>query len=90
MIDAIESGTSAGAAARPFSIGQSTAEASHHRWRQTGEAPAEKQGQPGGSKLDPYEAFILGLIEADKDIALKEISERLVEVFHVKACPATI
>lgn len=90
VIDAIEGGMSTRAAARRYSIGESTAGAWHRRWRQTGEASARKQGQPGGSKLDPYTAFILGLIEADKDIALKEIGERLFEVFDVKACPATI
>jgi transposase len=90
VIDAIESGMSTRATARRFSIGESTAGAWHRRWRQTGEAAARKQGQPGGSKLDAHEAFILGLIEADKDIALKEIGGRLEEAFGVKACPATI
>lgn len=90
VIDAIADGMSTRAAARRFSIEESTAGAWHRRWRQTGEASAQKQGQPGGSKLDPHEGFILGLIEADRDIALKEVAERLVEAFGVKACPATI
>lgn len=90
VIDAIESGMSTRAAARRFSIGESTAGAWHRRWRQTGEASARKQGQPGGSKLDAHEAFIRDLIDADKDISLKEIGDRLVEEFGVRACPATI
>lgn len=90
VIEAIEDGMSTRAAARRFSIGESTAGAWYRRWLRTGEAKAHKQGQPGGSKLDPHAAFILDLIEADKDIALKEIGERLVETFGVKACPATI
>lgn len=90
VIEAIEDGMSTRAAARRFSIGESTAGAWYRRWLQTGEAEAQKQGQPGGSKLDPHEAFILGLIDADRDIALKEIAERLVETIGVKACPATI
>lgn len=90
VIDAIESGLSTRAAARRFSIGESTAGAWHRRWRQTGQVAAARQGGPQGSKLDPHRAFILGLIEADKDIALKEIGGRLLEEVRVKACPATI
>lgn len=39
---------------------------------------AAKQGRPGGSRLDDHEAFIIGMIEASKDITLNEmvLSER--------------
>jgi transposase len=39
-------------------------------------APA-KQGRPGGSRLDVHEAFIVGMIEASKDITLNEMVARL-------------
>ena len=90
VIAAIEDGMSTRAAARRYSIGESTAGAWHRRWRDEGEADARKQGQRGGSKLDPYEAFIFGLVDAQKDIALYEIAERLEEEKGVQACPATI
>lgn len=90
VIAAIEAGMSTRAAARRYSIGESTAGAWHRRWRDEGEAQPRKQGQPGGSKLDPHEAFILGLVDGQKDIALYEIAERLEEEKGVRSCPATI
>jgi len=39
-------------------------------------APA-KQGRPGGSRLDVHEVFIVGMIEASKDITLNEMVARL-------------
>ena len=90
VIGAIEEGMSTRAAARRYSIGESTAGAWHRRWRDEGDGQARKQGQPSGSKLDPHEAFILGLVDAQKDIALYEIAARLEEEKGVQACPATI
>ena len=104
VIGAIEEGMSTRAAARRYSIGGSTAGAWHRRWRDEGDGQARKQGhankgtqtrarkqgQPSGSKLDPHEAFILGLVDAQKDIALYEIAARLEEEKGVQACPATI
>ena len=40
---------------------------------------AAKQGRPGGSPLDDHEAFIIGMIEASKDITLNEMVLRLEE-----------
>ena len=51
---------------------------------------ARKQGQPGGSKLDVHEAFILALVRERPDISLAEIAECLAEKRAVSACPATI
>lgn len=36
-------------------------------------APGSKQGRPGGSRLDDHKAFIIGMIEASKDITLNEM-----------------
>ena len=62
-------------AARRFRIAISTAGAWYHRYRETGETEARKQGQPSRSKLDAHEAFILGLIEEAPDITLAEIGQ---------------
>jgi transposase len=62
----------------------------HRRYRETGEIGARKQGQPGGSKLDAHEAFILALVRERPDISLAEIAERLAKKRAVSACPATI
>ncbi|UVK48641.1 hypothetical protein BPNPMPFG_007053 (plasmid) [Mesorhizobium sp. AR07] len=51
---------------------------------------ARKQGQPSRSKLDPHEAFILGLIEETPDITLAEIAERLAAGHGVRVVPSTI
>ena len=90
VIAAIEDGMSTRAAARRFSIGISTAGAWYRRWRATGDARPGHQGQPSHSKLDAYEAFILGLVAEHKDIALHEIAERLEAEHGVRAAPSTV
>jgi transposase len=62
----------------------------YRRYGETGEVAARKQGQPGGSKLDAHEAFILALVEERPDISLAEIAQRLAETRAVSACPATV
>ena len=83
-------GLSTYAAARRFAVGISTVGAWVRRWRETGELRPGRQGQPKGSKLDAYEAFILALVDEDKDITLVEIGERLARERGVTACPSTI
>jgi transposase len=90
VIGAILEGLSTRAAARRFRIGISTAGSWYRRYRATGEMVARKQGQPSRSRLDPYEAFILALIEATPDITLAEIAERLTEERGVRVVPSTV
>lgn len=90
VIAAIEEGLSTRKAARRFRIGIATAGRWYRRYRETGETVARKQGQPAGSKLDPYEGFILGLIEETPDITLAEIAERLAAGHGVRAAPSTV
>ncbi len=90
VIEAISGGLSTRQAAARFSIGVSTAVMWYRRYRETGEVRARKQGQPGGSKLDAHEAFILALVRERPDISLAEIAERLAARRSVSACPATI
>lgn len=90
VVDAIEAGMSARSAAARFSVAPSTAIKWHRRWREEGCVAPAPQGQPPGSKLDDHEAFILALVEAEKDIALHEIAERLEAERGVRACPATV
>ena len=77
-------------AAARFGVGVSTAVKWYQRYRDTGEIAARKQGQPGGSKLDAHEAFILALVRERADISLAEIAARLAEKRAVSACPATV
>jgi transposase len=77
VLDAASEGVSARASAARFGVGVSTAIAWIRRARLDGERSARRQGKPGGSRLDAHEEFVLGMIEADKDITLNEMVERL-------------
>ncbi len=90
VIGAISEGLSTREAARRFKIGISTSGKWYRRYRATGETVARKQGQPSRSKLDPHEAFILGLIEARADITLAEIGERLAAECGLRVAPSTV
>ena len=90
VIRSISGGLSRRRAAARFGVGVSTAVKWYRRYRETGEVAARKQGQPGGSKLDAHEAFILALVKARPDISLAEIAEGLAEKRAVSACPATV
>ena len=72
----IDAGTSARQAAERFGIGVATAIAWVRRARE-GERSARKQGQPKRSKLDQHREFLLALIEAEPDITIAEMQERL-------------
>jgi len=72
----IDAGMSARQAAERFGIGVATAIVWVRRARE-GERSARKQGQPKRSKLDAHRAFLLGLIEAEPDISIAEMQERL-------------
>lgn len=76
VLKASSDGISARQAAARFGIGISTA----IRWigrARIGERTARRQGWQRGSSLDPHEAFIVGMIEEQKDITLDEMVSRL-------------
>ena len=77
VLDAAAEGASARASAARFGVGVSTAIAWIRRARLDGERSARRQGKPQGSRLDAHAEFVLGLIEADRDITLNEMVERL-------------
>ena len=76
VLAASAGGMSARSVASRFGIGISTAIAWIASARQ-GQLTAAKQGRRAGSRLDPHEAFIVGLIEVEKDITLNEMVSRL-------------
>ena len=90
VIEAIDGGISARAAAARFSVGISTSINWHRQWREAGSLEPGRQGKPAGSKLDAHEAFILDLVAAEKDIALHEIAARLAGERDLQTCPATV
>lgn len=77
VLAAVASGSSARGAGRRFGVAPSTAVRWMDRQRLHNETSARRQGKPRGSRLDGHEAFILGLIDEQKDITLTEMVERL-------------
>ncbi|HKK01541.1 MAG TPA: IS630 family transposase [Desulfuromonadales bacterium] len=90
VIEAIDGGMSARGAAARFSVAPSTAINWHRQWREEGSLEPGPLGKPPGSKLDEHEAFILDLVERQKDIALYEIAEQLAAERGVSTCAATV
>jgi transposase len=81
VVEAIDGGMSARAAGARFSVGISTAIKWHCRWRETGSLEPGRQGKPARSKLDAHEAFILDLVDGQKDMAREQ---------GLQTCPATV
>jgi transposase len=86
----IDAGTSARQAADRFGVGIATAIVWTRRARETGERSARKQGQPRRSKLDPQRDYLMGLVEAEPDITIVEMQERLRNEAGIKASVGTI
>jgi transposase len=82
VLAASADGMSARSTAARFGIGISTAIAWIANARRGQLTPA-RQGRRGGSRLDAHEAFIVGMIEASKDITLNEMVARLAEAKSV-------
>ena len=90
VVAAIEAGLSHRQAGARFCVAFSTAGNWHRLSRKNGSVAPAKQGQPGGSKLDPHEAEILTMIEKRKDIALHEIAKQLEHKHGLRAAPSTV
>ncbi len=90
VIGFVASGGSARGAARHFGIGVATAIRWVREWRRTGSYEPAPFGKPPGSKLDAYEAFLLGLIEEKADITLEEMRGRLVDEHGISAGIGTL
>lgn len=79
VIRAIEAGASRREAAERFGISVSSAVKWHRRWRETGSLTPGRVGNPGGRKLAPHRELILGLIDAQPDLTLHQLRQRLAE-----------
>jgi transposase len=90
VIDAALGGLPARRAAAQFRIGLATAIRWVRRARQTGDRTAGRQGQPRRSKLDPHRGYIVGLIEAEPDITISEMLDKLASDRDVRAARATL
>ncbi len=90
IVGAVEAGRSRRGAARHFGVSASCAIKLLRRWETTGSAKPDRQGAPKRYKLDPYAAWLLGLVEAEPDITLEEIRARLHQEWDMTACIGTI
>jgi transposase len=90
VIEASLSGPSLRQAAARFEIAVSTAIGWVGRLRDSGERAARKQGRPRGLKLDPHRDFLLPLIEAEPDMTIQMMQDRLLGERGVKASIGTI
>ena len=75
---AISEGGSLWSAARRFGVSAATAVRLAQRQAQTGSLVPARQGRPAGSgKLAAYREVVIGWVEADGDVTLCELTERL-------------
>jgi transposase len=87
----VSSGASRRAAARHFGVSESFAiKLVQHEARSGSPAPV-RQGRPLGSgKLAPFEAFLIAEVEAEPDITMPELADRLMARHGISAAPAVL
>ena len=85
VIQVVEGGTAARAAARQFVIGVSTAIRWAKRWRETGSFEAKSNKGQSRSPLKRQEEWLLELVRLEPDLTLEEIQRRLLDERQHKA-----
>ena len=85
VIQVVEGGAAARAAARQFVIGNSTAIRWAKRWRETGSYEAKSLKGQSRSPLKMHEEWLLSLVQHEPDLILKEIQSRLRDERQQKA-----
>jgi len=91
IVGQIATGVSCRAAGRHFGVSASTAIRLGASWRDTGNIEPKVIGRPKGSgKLAPHLDFLLGLIEATRDITLEELARALFEEHGITVHQSTI
>ena len=90
VVLAIEGGLSRRAAAAKFDVSVASAVRWHQRYKRTGSVePDAVGGDRHSHRVEAHAARVLGWIDAQRDLTLVEIADRLAEESHVFA-PATI
>ncbi len=85
VIQVVEDGAAARAAARQFVIGDSTAIRWVRRWRESGSFEAKSVKGQSRSPLKKHEEWLLGLVRQKPDLTLEEIQRRLLDERQQKA-----
>ena len=90
VVLAIEGGLSRRAAAAKFDVSVASAVRWHQRYKRTGSVePDAVGGDRHSHRVEAHAAWVLGLIDAQRDLTLVEIADRLAGEGHVFS-PATI
>ena len=90
VVLAIENGLSRRAAAAKFDVSVASAVRWHQRYKRTGSVePDAVGGDRHSHRVEAHAARVLGWIDAQRDLTLVEIADRLAEEGHEFA-PATI
>ncbi len=91
IVSEIERGRSCRSAARRFGVSAATAVRLAQRKARTGSVVAARQGRPRGSGiLARHTDALIGWVEADGDITMPELAERLLAERGVKVHPASL
>ena len=85
VIQVVENGMAARAAARQFVIGDATAIRWVKRWRETGSVEAKSIKGQSRSPLKRHEEWLLDLVRQEPDLTLEEIQRRLLNESAQKA-----
>lgn len=87
----VSSGVSRRAAARRFGVSDSFAIKLVQHEALTGSPAPVRQGRPPGSgKLAPFEGYLIAEVEAEPDITMPELAERLMARHGIGAAPAVL
>jgi len=88
---AIAGGGSRRAAARRFGVSAATAVRLAQRQARTGSLAPARQGRPAGSgKLSAFRDIVIAWVEAEGDLTLPELAERLASEHGVAAHPTSL
>ena len=91
VVEAINGGMSHRAAGERFNVTASAAGKWWRGWRETGSvAPRRKGGDLRSHRVEAFAEQILAMIDADKDMTLVEIAERLEREHGEHFAPSTI
>lgn len=91
VVAEIENGGSRRAAAGRFKVSASFAVKLAARVARTGSVEPARQGRPpGGGKLSPHLARLIGWVEAEPDITMPELASKLLTDEGVKVHPASL
>ena len=91
VVDAVEAGSSCHAAAARFGVGVSSAIRWVARARTRGTLDPDKRGGNVRShRIDTHRDLILGWIEAEPDLTLAEVAERLDEAVGYRPLPSIV